>query len=163
MSGPQPNVWQTAARNRQSQSASRTPHNRSTNASPAQQTNPTQPPRQEGGRPQQVQNVWAQRSSSAGGASGSNAGSNGATPALQQESKGAETHASVNGFNASEVKAFLSRDVKTAPSTYKVTEGGGAGRSGGGGAWGSKPNAMANGQPFFVQLAKSVATIEGGG
>ncbi|KAI7197659.1 hypothetical protein KC363_g82 [Hortaea werneckii] len=93
MSGPQPNVWQTAARNRQSQSASRTPHNRSTNASPAQQTNPTQPPRQEGGRPQQVQNVWAQRSSSAGGASGSNAGSNGATPASQQESKGAETHA----------------------------------------------------------------------
>ncbi|KAI7597843.1 hypothetical protein KC346_g14505, partial [Hortaea werneckii] len=88
---------------------------------------------------------------------------NGATPASQQENKGAEAHAPVNGFNASEAKAFLSRDLKTAPSSYKVTEAGGAGRSGGGGAWGSKPNAMANGQPFFVQLAKSVATVEGGG
>lgn len=85
-----------------------------------------------------MQNVWAQRSSSAGGASGSNAGSNGATPTSQQEGKGAETHAPVNGFNASEVKAFLSRDLKTAPSSYKVTDGAGAGRGGGGGAWGSK-------------------------
>ncbi|KAK4547036.1 hypothetical protein LTR36_001257 [Oleoguttula mirabilis] len=155
MSNPPANVWHTAARSRHSH----TPQNRSGTASPAQ-TQPTQAPRQDaprqdGGRPQQqVNNVWTQRSSSAGG------GSNGQRAEQQDE----QSYTSINGFNAAEVKAFLSRDAAV-PASYKVVEGSsaGAGRGGGGGAWGAKPNHMANNQPFFVQLAKQIATMEGGG
>lgn len=66
----------------------------------------------------------------------------------------------MNGFNAAEVRAFLGRDG-AAVSRYKpAEEGGAAGRSDGGSSVSSN---MANNQPFFVQLAKQIATIEGGG
>lgn len=92
-------------------------------------------------------------------------------PARQEEA-----HRPLNGFNAAEMKVFLGRE---GPGTsYKIKDD--AGRSGG--AWGVKrefehkaghqdlreaderiANTMANGQPFFVQLAKQVAATEGGG
>ncbi|KAK0273683.1 hypothetical protein LTR35_012120 [Friedmanniomyces endolithicus] len=65
-----------------------------------------------------------------------------------------------NGFNAAAIRAALAREP--APAAYKIAEVTGAG-NGGGGAWGPKPNHMANNQPFFVQLAKQVATLEGRG
>ncbi|KAK5123331.1 hypothetical protein LTR85_002762 [Meristemomyces frigidus] len=150
-------------------------------AQPNQPTQPTQPPRQEtphqdgGPPPQQANNVWAQPSSSTGG------GSNGQR--AEQQPQDEQQSASVNGFNAAEVKAFLGRDAAVAAS-YKVVEGSAAGGGrGGGGAWGAKrefqlrvvkpvldmhadrteANHMANNQPFFVQLAKQIATMEGGG
>lgn len=73
-----------------------------------------------------------------------------------------EQYAPINGFNSADVKAFLSRQAQGAPAAYKPAEAATGGR-GSGGAWGSKPNHMANNQPFFVQLAKQVATLEGGG
>ncbi|EMC94385.1 hypothetical protein BAUCODRAFT_73376, partial [Baudoinia panamericana UAMH 10762] len=125
-----------------SQSASRTPQNRSGTASPSQQTQPTQSPRQEGGRAPQVNNVWTQRSSSASGANGPRQ----YTPA--------------NGFNADEVKAALGKDATPAP--YKPAEVAGGARVSGG-SWGAKANQTASGQAFLAQLAKEIAKVEGGG
>lgn len=86
----------------------------------------------------------------------------------------------MNGFNAVETKALLAKGV--GGQVYKVADAAGAGGRSGGAAWGAKgerrhgrnivaapslmteaANTMANGQPFFVQLAKQVATTEGGG
>ncbi|KAK0273682.1 hypothetical protein LTR91_004939 [Friedmanniomyces endolithicus] len=53
--GSQPNAWQAAKVLRPSNSASRTPQNRSGTASPSPQTQTTQSPRQDGGRQQQQQ------------------------------------------------------------------------------------------------------------
>ncbi|KAK4508286.1 hypothetical protein PRZ48_002024 [Zasmidium cellare] len=153
MSNSQPNAWQTARPNNNrpsnTSSASRTPQNRSTNASPAPQ-NPSQPPKQ----PSAPSNVWTQRAAAAQQQQSTSSNVNG--PGALQE----ETHTPLNGFNAAEVKGFLGRE--SAPVVYKVQEGQG-GQRGSGGAWGSKANHMANGQPFFLQLAKQVATFEGGG
>ena len=82
-------------------------------------------------------NAWASRSSSAGGANGPRAEQ--AAPAPQQERLGeGEQYTSVNGFNAAEVKAFLSKDAGGA--SYKVLDGSSAssGRGSGGAAWGAK-------------------------
>ncbi|KAK3723015.1 hypothetical protein LTR37_002161 [Vermiconidia calcicola] len=126
MASQQSGPWQNAGRPRNSHSASRTPQNRSGTASPSQQ-NPSQPPRQEGGRAQQqTGNVWAQRSSSAGG-------SNGQTRANVTSQD--EADQSVNGFNAADVKAFLARDIGSV-TAYKPAEAAGGGRSSN--AWGSK-------------------------
>ena len=111
-----------------------------------------------------------QRSNSASGSNGQ-----ARVETVMQE----ETEQSVNGFNTAEVKVFLGREVGLAP--YKPGEAGGGSRSSGG-AWGSKreytlrhcsccfsrltrntANHMANNQPFFAQLAKQIATLEGGG
>lgn len=71
-----------------------------------------------------------------------------------------ESIQSVNGFNASELKDFLSRDVG-AVAAYKLPDVPGAPvRTNS--RIGSMSN-MANNQPFFAQLAKQVATVEGGG
>ncbi|KAK5146903.1 hypothetical protein LTR32_001581 [Rachicladosporium monterosium] len=78
----------------------------------------------------------------------------------QQQNVQDDQHIPANGFNASEVRAALAREP--APAAYKIAEVTGAANSGGG-AWGPKPNHMANNQPFFVQLAKQIATLEGGG
>jgi len=87
--------------------------------------------------------------------------SNGAVRA-QTPSQSAGISQSWNGFNAAEVRSFLSRDVD-AVEAYKVV-----GlvedpvvRGGGGAA--SRDDSLANGQSFFLQLAKQVATAEGGG
>ena len=137
-------VWQTAGRPRHSHSASRTPQNRSGTASPSQQqqqSQPPQPPRQEGGRAQQVNNVWAQRSSSTGGSNGQ--------PRREQGSEGLpeEQHTPANSFNASEVKAVLGRE--TASAAYKPVDASGGNR-GSGGAWGSKGMLMTTVDPTLA-------------
>ncbi|OQN96139.1 hypothetical protein B0A48_18054 [Cryoendolithus antarcticus] len=145
----QQNVWQAAR-------TSRTPTSRSGTASPSQQGNPTQPPRT---KPQQANNAWAQRSSESQDreVSSSNGRPESSTLNAQQEER---SHVAVNGFNTADVKALLNGGSKTLPAAYMVDDNGGIGR---GGAWGSKPNHMASGQPFLVQLAKQIATLEGGG
>ncbi|KAK0342414.1 hypothetical protein LTR91_013503 [Friedmanniomyces endolithicus] len=148
MSSGQPNAWQSTKGSRPSNSASRTPQNRSGTASPSPQT--TQSPRQDGGRQQQQQ----QSNSGTGGSNGPSKGEQ------QQAAMQDDRHIPANGFNAAEVRAALAREP--APAAYKPAEVSGS-ESGGGGAWGPKPNHMANNQPFFVQLAKQVATLEGGG
>lgn len=87
--------------------------------------------------------------------------SNGASRA-QTPSQLAGIFQSFNGFNAAEVSSFLSRDVDTVEA-YKVV-----GLvddpvvRGGGGAASGNDN-LASGQSFFLQLAKQVATADGGG
>lgn len=66
----------------------------------------------------------------------------------------------MNGFNGAEVKAFLNR--QPAPPVYKPQDAAGNSRASGG-AWGAKTNHMANGQPFFAQLSKQIATFQEGG
>ncbi|TKA43787.1 hypothetical protein B0A54_05546 [Friedmanniomyces endolithicus] len=152
MSSGQPNAWQSAKGSRPSNSASRTPQNRSGTASPSPQNQTNQSPRQDGGRQQQQQQQ--QSNSGTGGSNGPSKGEQ------QQAAMQDDRHVPANGFNASEVRAALAREP--APAAYKPAEVSGS-ESGGGGAWGPKPNHMANNQPFFVQLAKQIATLEGGG
>ena len=109
-------AWQTAGRQRQSQSASRTPQNRSSAGSPSQQTAPTQPPKSQ----QSMNNAWTSNAASSNGAA-----------VAQQES----VHQPVNGFNSAEVKAFLGREG--AVPAYKPAQAMEGNRSSGG-AWGSK-------------------------
>nr|POE77761.1 hypothetical protein CFP56_09404 [Quercus suber] len=183
MSGQPPNVWQTTSRARPSHSASRTPQNRSSNASPAPPTTSAQLPRQA----QPVNSVWAQRSmaatnnaggstSTAGVSSTSNGQPKGPAPAVSEDG---QQHSPVNGFNAAEVKMFLGRHP--AGMVYKVPDVPGAGKGAGGAAWGVKGKAnlgrmddakqltpvlagnTASNQPFFGQLAKQIAMLEGGG
>lgn len=71
-----------------------------------------------------------------------------------------EAFQSMNGFNSAEVKAFLSRDAGVA-STYKPTDVDTGSARSSGGAWGTSN--VASNQSFFAQLAKQVATMEGGG
>ncbi|EGP87913.1 uncharacterized protein MYCGRDRAFT_109048 [Zymoseptoria tritici IPO323] len=128
----QSNVW-TQRSKPSSASASRTPQNRSSTASPIQpETSRQENSGSNGSRPS-VNNAWGQRGTGGG-----------------------EAHSSSgSGFNANEVKAFLSREP--APEAYAGAKTSGAA------AWGSKANAMANGQPFLGQLAKQIAAVEGGG
>ena len=87
--------------------------------------------------------------------------SNGASR-TQTPSQSAVISQSLHGFNAAEVRSFLSRDVD-AVEAYKVVglvddpvvRGGGGAASG--------DDSLAGGQSFFLHLAKQVATAEGGG
>ena len=117
--------WHTAGRPRHSHSASRTPQSRSGTGSPNQQGQPIQPPRQNAARPQQTSNVWTQRSSSA-------SGSNGPTRA---ENAALGDYVLMNGFNAAEVKAMLSKEPM--PASYKPAPASGAAQ-GSASAWGTK-------------------------
>ncbi|KAF2172051.1 hypothetical protein M409DRAFT_17293 [Zasmidium cellare ATCC 36951] len=158
MSNSQPNAWQTTrssnnntnTSNRTSASSSRTPQSRSTYASPAPQ-NPSKPPSSAPGG-----NVWTQRAAAAAQQT-----QQPQAPSSSSSINGPdEQHTPLNGFNSAEVKGFLGREA--APAVYKLQEGQGGQRNSGS-AWGSKANHMANGQPFFLQLAKQVAAFEGGG
>lgn len=97
-----------------------------------------------------MNNVWTQRSSTIGASNGQ---------ARNDESVG--SFRSVNGFNGAEVKEFLAKDVGSA-AAYKPAEVAGVIVSSNSGDSTAASN-MANGQSFFVQLAKQVATVEGGG
>ncbi|KAL2866185.1 uncharacterized protein BJX67DRAFT_382002 [Aspergillus lucknowensis] len=70
-----------------------------------------------------------------------------------------EPHVPVGGFNAAEAKAALKKAPK--PFFYKLQ--GKDSSKGAGGPWGSKPNTMANGKDFFVELRKQVSALRQGG
>nr|POF15536.1 hypothetical protein CFP56_48731 [Quercus suber] len=159
--------WQTSSRSRPSNSASRTPQNRSSNPSPAPSATPAQPARQ--GQP--VNSVWTQRGTSNTGTNNNNYNANsitansGASAISNGQPKGASPmedslrHTPVNNFNNEEIKAFLSR--QPTGMVYKVYEAPGAGKGVGGTAWGAKAGNTASNQPFFGQLAKQIAMLEG--
>ncbi|GAB1194189.1 hypothetical protein APSETT444_003430 [Aspergillus pseudonomiae] len=67
-----------------------------------------------------------------------------------------EQHVPVRGFNAAEAKGALRRKPK--PFFYKPG-GKDTNRSG---PWGSKPNTMANGKDFFLELRKQITTLRQG-
>jgi hypothetical protein len=166
-------AWQTAGRGGRQQSqqqhqpgsASRTPQNRSSNASPSQSQqhsapSPTLPRQQQQQHSSQearppASNAWTQRQahhshSNLASPTAANS-SNGATshlPDTSPVSVGSErAHIPLNGFNAAEVKAFLSREPAIAPykpaapsttsAATTTTDVASAPRSSGG-AWGAK-------------------------
>ncbi|EME48909.1 hypothetical protein DOTSEDRAFT_84422 [Dothistroma septosporum NZE10] len=145
MSTPQ-GVWGK----RNSHSAARTPQNRSNTASPSQQS-PSQPPKQETKPPT---NVWQQRASANANAN-ANANAASSSNGLPTE----EPHKPVNGFNLAEIQAYAAQQY--VPPTYKLpdTQGGRNSAT----PWGHKAGSMASGKSFFAELAKQVATLEGGG
>ncbi|KAL1969114.1 hypothetical protein VTN77DRAFT_368 [Rasamsonia byssochlamydoides] len=74
-----------------------------------------------------------------------------------------EQHIPVRGFNASESKNALKRDPgEPKPAIYKPTSKEVA-NSRPSGPWASKPNTMANGKDFFLELRKQVSSLQQGG
>ncbi|KAL4941902.1 hypothetical protein BDV06DRAFT_193361 [Aspergillus oleicola] len=71
-----------------------------------------------------------------------------------------EQHIPVGGFNADEAKAALRRGPGARPFFYKP-QGKDAGNRASG-PWGSKPNTMANGKDFFLELRKQVTALRQG-
>ncbi|KAL1850567.1 hypothetical protein Plec18170_006852 [Paecilomyces lecythidis] len=74
-----------------------------------------------------------------------------------------EQHIPVRGFNAAESKGALRRGPgEPKPTVYKPT-GKEVNNNRASGPWGSKPNTMANGKDFFLELRKQVSALQQGG
>ncbi|KAF1827378.1 uncharacterized protein K489DRAFT_14218 [Dissoconium aciculare CBS 342.82] len=197
-SSSHPNAWQTAGRGGRQQLqqhhqlglTSRTPQNRSSNASPSQSQQHSAPPpalpkqtlaqqqqqQQQQQAPQEarppVGNAWTQRQvqtshSNLVSPSAANAGNGSIQHTFDAFAVSERTHAPLHGFNAVEVKAFLAREpalssYKAATPAVPPTTTPDAPRNSGG-AWGAKVSPGMTNQGFFIQLAKQVATFEDGG
>ncbi|EAW11935.1 uncharacterized protein ACLA_006940 [Aspergillus clavatus NRRL 1] len=118
-----------------------------------------------GGRPYDQNRQSGQRnpnSRAISGHSGNRGGQNSSTWGESRESSNTgpsqEQHVPVRGFNAAEAKAALRKEPR--PFFYKPTgKDAGNNRSG---PWGAKPNTMANGKDFFLELRKQVTTLRQG-
>ncbi|KAL1999079.1 hypothetical protein VTN02DRAFT_5078 [Thermoascus thermophilus] len=74
-----------------------------------------------------------------------------------------EQHIPVRGFNAAESKGALRRGPgESKPVVYKPT-GKEVNNNRASGPWASKPNTMANGKDFFLELRKQVSALQQGG
>ncbi|KAF1814986.1 hypothetical protein P152DRAFT_447261 [Eremomyces bilateralis CBS 781.70] len=74
-----------------------------------------------------------------------------------------EKHVPVNGFNSAETKEFLKQCYTRAVGGADVRHwkpSDGSASAGKAAAWGSRPNAMASGQDFWVQLRKQIGNLE---
>ncbi|PLN79323.1 hypothetical protein BDW42DRAFT_173190 [Aspergillus taichungensis] len=72
-----------------------------------------------------------------------------------------DQHVPVRGFNATESKTALKKNPGgPRPFFYKLGKDAGNRPSG---PWGSKPNTMANGKDFFLELRKQMTTLQQGG
>ncbi|KAL1982665.1 hypothetical protein VTN96DRAFT_1035 [Rasamsonia emersonii] len=128
-----------------------------------------------GGRPYEQNRQPAQRNPALGRTMGSQGGSRGGHssnpsnawggPREQQVPAGPpqEQHVPVRGFNATESKNALKRDPsEPKPAIYKPTTKEPT-NSRASGPWASKPNTMANGKDFFLELRKQVSALQQGG
>ncbi|KAI9873473.1 MAG: hypothetical protein M1830_000371 [Pleopsidium flavum] len=76
-----------------------------------------------------------------------------------------EQHIPIRSFNAKETREELLRGYNSAmagdlkPATYKAL-GKEVNNPKPGGPWGSKPNTMANGKDFFLELRKQVSMLQ---
>ncbi|KAL5041799.1 hypothetical protein BDW71DRAFT_191108 [Aspergillus fruticulosus] len=73
-----------------------------------------------------------------------------------------DQHTPVGGFNAAEAKAALRRAPGAPKSHFYKAQGKDASNRASG-PWGSKPNTMANGKDFFLELRKQVTALRQGG
>ncbi|KAL2218605.1 hypothetical protein M432DRAFT_613651 [Thermoascus aurantiacus ATCC 26904] len=127
-----------------------------------------------GGRPYDHNRQPVQRQSASGprdrtmGSQGGARGGHGANPQnawggpREQVPAGPpqEQHIPVRGFNASESKGALRRSPGEAkPAVYKPS-GKEVNNTRASGPWGSKPNTMANGKDFFLELRKQVTALQ---
>ncbi|EKG18308.1 hypothetical protein MPH_04440 [Macrophomina phaseolina MS6] len=90
-----------------------------------------------------------------------------AQPAAAPQGYQEQEHTPVNGFNSREAKETMKKWYQEAnavgsdgKSALYKPKGDAAPRSAG--PWGSKPNTMANGQDFWVQLRKQISALESG-
>ncbi|KAF2142034.1 uncharacterized protein K452DRAFT_318353 [Aplosporella prunicola CBS 121167] len=140
----------------------RGPHSRDRSAGASGYNTPTS--KQDQGMSNYSGNAWGQKGRGGGqGGAGQRASAPPAGPQGYQEE-----HIPVKGFNSKEAKYTLKKWYQDA---NKVGSGDGKSvlykpqgdvtmRSGG--VWGSKPNTMANGQDFWVQLRKQVSAFDSG-
>ncbi|RMJ25804.1 hypothetical protein PHISP_03319 [Aspergillus sp. HF37] len=122
-----------------------------------------------GGRPEQLSRQSSQRRSGSG-PRGAPGGARGGQNANMSNTWGGprefasgppqEQHVPVHGFNAAESKGALRREQR--PFVYKPP-GKDVNSSRSSGPWGSKPNTMANGKDFFLELRKQVTALREGG
>ncbi|GKZ20955.1 hypothetical protein AbraIFM66951_011306 [Aspergillus brasiliensis] len=117
-----------------------------------------------GGRPYDQNRHSAQRHSNARTMSahgGSRGGQNNWGDSRDQFASGPqqEQHVPVRGFNAAESKGALKKEPR--PSYYKPQGKDVNNRASG--PWGAKPNQMANGKDFFLELRKQVTALQQGG
>ncbi|KAL3451699.1 hypothetical protein BJX65DRAFT_268429 [Aspergillus insuetus] len=82
-------------------------------------------------------------------------------PREQLSGPSQEQHVPVGGFNAAEAKAALKRGPGAPKSFFYKLQGKDANNRGSG-PWASKPNTMANGKDFFVELRKQVSALHQG-
>ncbi|RAL12790.1 uncharacterized protein BO97DRAFT_477771 [Aspergillus homomorphus CBS 101889] len=84
-------------------------------------------------------------------------------PSREQPSSGPrqEQHVPVRGFNASESKAALKRGPGESRPFYYKPQGKDTNNRASG-PWGAKPNQMANGKDFFLELRKQVTALRQG-
>ncbi|KAL3437112.1 hypothetical protein BDV09DRAFT_30214 [Aspergillus tetrazonus] len=73
-----------------------------------------------------------------------------------------DQHTPVGGFNAAEAKTALRR-APGAPKPYFYKAQGKDANNRASGPWGSKPNTMASGKDFFLELRKQVTALRQGG
>ncbi|GAQ05787.1 hypothetical protein ALT_3108 [Aspergillus lentulus] len=78
-----------------------------------------------------------------------------------------QEHVPVRGFNSAELKAALRREesLTTAPEPkpfFYRPSGKDANNNRASGPWGAKPNTMANGKDFFLELRKQVTALHQG-
>ncbi|GIJ91378.1 hypothetical protein Asppvi_010343 [Aspergillus pseudoviridinutans] len=118
-----------------------------------------------GGRPYDQNRQSGQRHSNSrnmGAQSGNRAGQNSApwTDSREQLATGpSQAHVPVRGLNSAELKAALRREPK--PFFYRPN-GKDANSNRASGPWGAKPNTMANGKDFFLELRKQVTALREG-
>ncbi|KAL4803231.1 hypothetical protein BDV18DRAFT_163281 [Aspergillus unguis] len=93
-----------------------------------------------------------------GGQQSSNAPSTSWADEVEQDS---DQHTPVGGFNAAEAKGALRRGPG-APRPYFYRPQGKDANNRAGGPWGAKPNTMANGKDFFLELRKQVTALRQG-
>ncbi|KAL4876559.1 hypothetical protein BJY04DRAFT_199648 [Aspergillus karnatakaensis] len=72
-----------------------------------------------------------------------------------------EQHIPVGGFNAAEAKTALRRGPG-GPKPFYYKPPGKDANNRGGSPWASKPNTMANGKDFFIELRKQVTALRQG-
>ncbi|PYI06081.1 hypothetical protein BO78DRAFT_397493 [Aspergillus sclerotiicarbonarius CBS 121057] len=120
-----------------------------------------------GGRPYDQNRHSAQRHSNSRTMSahgGSRGGQNNWGDSRDQFASGPqqEQHVPVRGFNAAESKGALKKGPGE-PRPYYYKPQGKDVNSRTSGPWGAKPNQMANGKDFFLELRKQVTTLQQGG
>ncbi|EPS34205.1 hypothetical protein POX_a00822 [Penicillium oxalicum] len=88
-------------------------------------------------------------------------GANTSTPNAPSSTQ--DHHVPVRGFNAMEAKNMLKQGLnESRPTFYKPTAKDTTNPKSAGGPWGSKPNIMANGKDFWLELRKQVASLQRG-
>ncbi|KAF7510870.1 hypothetical protein GJ744_005700 [Endocarpon pusillum] len=75
----------------------------------------------------------------------------------------AQEHVPIIGYNAREVESAMKSPVESQPLMYKPAEKANPRRRSGSTPWDSKPNLMANGKDFWVDLRKQFTALQRSG